>query len=173
MKSKRRVSRSALRSPQPALEALENRTLLTGNVVASVVAGGNLLILGDSKANQIGIETTSGGALQITSLDGTTRINGSTSPFTPSGVTGSVFVFLGAGNDVLQVGGGSPATTIPHDLLIGLGNGNDSVSVATTSIGGNLDIFGGRGGDTISVGSAASSSAVSVSGNVFIAAGCG
>ena len=63
------------------------------------------------EANQIGIQSTSGGALQISSLDGTTKINGSTSPFTANGVTGSVFIFLGQGNDLIQVGGRLRLTT--------------------------------------------------------------
>jgi hypothetical protein len=173
MKSRRRRSRSAVRAGQWAVECLEQRVLLTGNVLAAVLPGGNLLVLGDSKANQIGIQSTLGGGLQISSLDGTTTINGTAGPFTTSGVTGSVYVFLGLGNDVVQVGGGTLTTTIPQNLLIALGGGNDTASVANTSIGGSLSIFGGRGGDTVSVGSAATSSAVSVGGNVFLFGGFG
>jgi Ca2+-binding RTX toxin-like protein len=162
-----------LAAPQWAIECLEARTLLTGNVMAAILPGGNLLVLGDSKANQIGIQSTSGSALQISSLDGTTTINGSSGPFTTSGVTGSVFVFLGAGNDVIHVGGGTMTTSIPQNLLIGLGNGTDTAEVANTSVGGNLAIFGGRGGDTVTVGSAATASAVSVDGNLLIYGGFG
>ncbi len=156
-----------------AIECLEERTLLTGNVLASVVANGNLLILGDSKANQIGIQSTVGGALQISSLDGTTKINGSTSPFTANGVTGSVFIFLGQGNDVIQVGGPSLTTNLPQNLLIVGGNGNDTVDIANASIGGSVAIFGGGGSDTVAVGSAATATAVTVGGNLLIDGGLG
>ena len=156
-----------------AIECLEERTLLTGNVLAAVLANGNLLVLGDSKANQIGIQSTAGGALQISSLDGTTKINGSTSPFTANGVTGSVFIFLGQGNDVIQVGGPSLTTNIPQNLLIVGGNGNDTVDIANASIGGSVAIFGGGGSDTIAVGSAATATAVTVGGNLLIDGGLG
>jgi hypothetical protein len=173
MRPRRKSSRSALRAPQMAIERLEERTLLTGNVLASVVANGNLLILGDSKANQIGIQSTVGGALQISSLDGTTKINGSTSPFTANGVTGNVFIFLGQGNDVIQLGGPSLTTNLPHNLLIVGGNGNDTVDIANASIGGSVAIFGGGGSDTVAVGSAATATAVTVGGNLLIDGGLG
>jgi large repetitive protein len=173
MRARRKSSRSALRTPQMAIECLEERTLLTGNVLAAVLANGNLLVLGDSKANQIGIQSTAGGALQISSLDGTTKINGSTSPFTANGVTGSVFIFLGQGNDVIQVGGPSLTTNIPQNLLIIGGNGNDTVDIANASIGGSVAIFGGGGSDTIAVGSAATATAVTVGGNLLIDGGLG
>ena len=173
MKARRKSLRSAVGPAQWALECLEQRTLLTGNVIAAVVAGGNLLVLGDSKANQIGIQSTAGGGLKISSLDGTTKINGSTSPFTASGVTGSVTILLGQGNDVLHIGGGTPQTVIPQNLLIVLGNGQDTVDIATATIGGNASIFGGSGGDTVAVGSAATSSLVNVGGNLLINGGAG
>jgi hypothetical protein len=173
MRRRRKSSRSALRAPQCAIECLEERTLLTGNVLASVLPSGNLLILGDSKANQIGIQSTAGGALQISSLDGTTKINGSTSPFTASGVTGSVFIFLGQGNDVIEVGDSSLTTNIPQNLLMICGSGNDTIDIANTSIGGSVAIFGGGGSNTVAVGSAASTTAVSVGGNLLIDGGLG
>ncbi len=173
MKSIRRSSRSALRAGQSAIECLEERTLLTGNVLAAVLPGGNLVVLGDSKANQVGIQSTSGGGLQISSLDGTTKINGTAGPFTANGVTGNVYIFLGQGNDLVQVGGGTLTTSIPQNLLIALGNGNDTVQIATATIGGSVSIFGGTGNDTVTVGSAATATAVSVGGNLLIDGGFG
>lgn len=144
------------RTCEAAIECLEERTLLTGNVLAAVVHGGNLLVLGDSKANQIAIQSTAGGGLQISSLDGTTKINGSTNPFTANGVTGGVYIFLGQGNDVLQIGVGgatptvSPAipvvtTSIPQNLLVVTGNGNDTVTIENTTIGEVLPSTAGSG----------------------------
>jgi hypothetical protein len=184
MKPRRKSSSSAPRAWQPAIECLEQRILLTGNVLAAVLPGGNLLVLGDSKANQIGIQSTAGGALQISSLDGTTKINGSTNPFTASGVTGNVYIFLGQGNDVLQIGGASVAptvspavvpvtTSIPQNLLIVTGNGNDTVNIENTSIGGSVAIFGGIGSDVFTVGSPATGVAVMVGNNLLIDGGFG
>jgi hypothetical protein len=184
MKPRRKLSRSAPRACQSAIECLEERTLLTGNVLASVVRGGNLLVLGDLKANQIAIQSTGGGGLQISSLDGTTKINGSTSPFTANGVTGGVYIFLGQGNDVLQIGVGgatptiSPAipaitTNIPQNLLVVTGNGNDTVTIENTAIGGSAAIFGGIGADVFTVGSPATGIPVTVGSNLLVEGGFG
>jgi hypothetical protein len=173
MKSRRKSSGSALRACQTAIECLEERTLLTGNVLAAVLPGGNLLVLGDSKANQIGIQSTSGGGLQISSLDGTTKINGTAGPFTANGVTGNVYIFMGQGNDVVQMGGGTLTTNIPKNLLIATGNGNDMVHIASTAIGGSVSIFGGTGNDTMTVGSASTATAVSIGDDLLIYGGFG
>jgi large repetitive protein len=168
----KRTSRRTLSAPRYALERLEDRTLLSGNVTATVTSGGNLLVVGDSKGNQIAIQTTSG-ALQVSSLDGTTTINGGSGPFTPTGFTGDVDVFMRQGADVVDVGGSGDVTSLPHNLVIDTGTGNDTVAVENASIGGNLAIFGGAGSDTFTVGSSSSETAVSVGGNVFIVGGTG
>jgi large repetitive protein len=184
MKPRRKLSRSAPRACESSIECLEERTLLTGNVLAAIVRGGNLLVLGDSKANQIAIQSTSSGALQISSLDGTTKINGSTNPFTANGVTGGVYIFLGQGNDVLQigVGGSTPAvspavpittTSIPQNLLVVTGNGNDTVTIENTAIGGSAAILGGIGTDVFTVGSPATGIPVSVGSNLLVEGGFG
>jgi large repetitive protein len=183
MRPRRKSSHSAPRACQSAVEFLEQRTLLTGNVLAAIVQG-NLLVVGDSKANQIGIQSTSGGGLQISSLDGTTKINGSTNPFTTNGLKGNVYIFLGLGNDVLQIGGSgvaqtpSPAvvpitTTIPQNLLVVTGNGNDTVNIENTAIGGSAAIIGGIGTDVFTVGSPPTGVAVTVGGNLQIDGGYG
>ena len=86
MRQGKRNSRQRLVKTGWALERLEDRTLLSGNVAATVTSAGNLLVVGDAKANQIAIQTTSG-ALQVSSLDGTTMINGGSGPFTAAGFT--------------------------------------------------------------------------------------
>lgn len=184
MKPRRKLSRFAPRACDAAIESLEQRTLLTGNVIAAVVHGGNLLVLGDSKANEIAIQSTAGGALQISSLDGTTKINGSTNPFVANGVTGGVYIFLGQGNDVLQIGvGGATSTvsaaippvttTIPQNLLVVTGNGNDTVTIENTAIGGSAAIIGGIGTDVFTVGSPATGIPITVGGDLFVEGGFG
>ena len=59
-------------------ERLEDRTLLAGNIVARIT-GGNLSITGDAQANQVLVEKVGPSSVQLTSLDGTTRINNNTS----------------------------------------------------------------------------------------------
>jgi hypothetical protein len=171
MRSKR-IRRRFFSSPRWAIERIEDRTLLTGNVIAHVVAG-NLVVVGDNKANEIGLQSTSGGKLELVSLDGTTTINGSSSPFTTSAVTGGVSIALGSGNDVVDVGDTSLATSLPHGLLIILGNGADQVQIENTSIGGSIVILGGNGGDTIAIGSPSTSADVSVGADVAIVGGNG
>lgn len=172
MKARRRFSRSPLRTPQfGVVEYLEDRTLLTGNVTAAVM-GGNLKIVGDNSANQISIQSTAGG-LQITSLDGTTKINGGNGPVTLSGVTGNASISMGRGDDVLKIGGGAVTTTFAHNVSIDVGDGNDTLNIATTSIGGNLSIAGGNGSDTFTIGSADEATVVSIGGNLCIVGGQG
>jgi hypothetical protein len=173
MRHGKRNSRQRLVKSGWALERLEDRTLLSGNVAATVTAAGNLLVIGDTKANQIAIQDTSGGALQVSSLDGTTTINGGSGPFTATGFTHDVDVFMNRGDDVVHVGGSGPVTSLPHNLVIDTGAGADTVDVENTSIGGNLLLFGGTGSDTFSVGSPSTESSVSVSGSVVIVGGSG
>jgi hypothetical protein len=168
----KRTLRRARFSPRWALERLEDRTLLSGNVTATVTAG-NLLLVGDAKANQILIQSTSGGALQVSSLDGTTTINGGSGPFTSTSVTGNVTVFMKQGADVVDVGGTGMLTTLPKNLFVDTGSGDDTVDVENASIGGNVAIFGGAGNDTFTIGSSTSETAVSVGGSVFIVGGTG
>jgi hypothetical protein len=167
----KRTTRRARSSPRWALERLEDRTLLSGNVSATVTGAGNLLVVGDAKGNEILIQSTSGGALQVSSLDGTTTINGGSSPFSTTGVTGNVAVFMKQGADVVDVGGTGMLTTVPKNLFIDTGSGDDTVDVENASIGGNIAIFGGAGSDTFTVGSSNSETAVSVGGSVYIVGG--
>jgi hypothetical protein len=167
----KRTTRRAHVSPRWALERLEDRTLLSGNVTATVTNAGNLLVVGDAKGNEILIQSTSGGALQISSLDGTTTINGGSTPFSTTGVTGNVAVFMKQGADVVDVGGTGMLTTLPKNLFIDTGSGDDTVDVENASIAGNVAIFGGAGSDTFTIGSSNSETAVSVGGSVYIVGG--
>jgi hypothetical protein len=169
----KRTSRRNLTSPRWAFERLEDRTLLSGNVTAIVTSGGNLQVVGDAKDNQIVIQSTSTGALQVSSLDGTTTINGGNTPFTTSAVTGDVDVFMKQGADVVDVGGEGTLTSLPHNLIVDTGPGDDTVAVENASIGGSVALFGGVGSDTFTVGSSESEAPVSVSGSVFIIGGTG
>jgi len=167
----KRTTRRNRFSPRWALERLEDRTLLSGNVTAIVTSGGNLVVTGDAQGNQIRIQSASGGSLQVSSLDGTTTINGGSTPFSTTGVTGNVAVFMKQGADVVDVGGTGMLTTLPKNLFIDTGSGDDTVDVENASIADNVAIFGGAGSDTFTVGSSNSETAVSVGGSVYIVGG--
>ena len=62
-----------------ALEPLESRVVLDGNVRA-FISGGNLRIIGDSAGNEIVIEQSRMRSFRISSRDGSTTINGRSGP---------------------------------------------------------------------------------------------
>jgi hypothetical protein len=169
----RRTSRQNRLSPRWALERLEERILLSGNVTATVTNTGNLRVIGLAKGSEIQIQSTSTGALQVSSLDGTTTINGSTSPFTTSAVTGDVDVFMLQTNDVVDIGGSGTVTNVPHNLVVAALGGNDTVAVENATIGGSISIVGFVGSDTFTVGSGDTESLVGVGGSVSIFGGSG
>jgi large repetitive protein len=167
----KRMSRHARFSPRWALERLEDRTLLSGNVVA-VVNHGNLVVTGQATGNEVLIQSAPSG-LQVSSLDGTTTINGGPGPFTATGFTADVNVFMKHGSDVVDVGGTGMLTSLPHNLLVVTGAGGDTVSVENASITGNVTLVGGAGSDTLTVGSSSTEALVTVGGSVFIVGATG
>jgi hypothetical protein len=139
----------------------------------AVTAAGNLRVVGDAQGNEIVIESTSGGALRVSSLDGTTTINGGSSPFSTTAVTGDVDVFMKQGDDVVDVGGTGTQTTLPHNLLINMGTGNDTVAVTNASITGNVVLFARNGSDTFTIGGSSSDTGVTVGGSVLVVGATG
>ncbi len=86
------------------VESVERRVLLAGDVMASLSAGGDLTLRGDSEANQIRIGLE-GDEVVVASLDSTT-INGETEfRFNASELTRNVRVNLAGGDDVVVIGG--------------------------------------------------------------------
>ncbi|MCA9031954.1 MAG: peptidylprolyl isomerase, partial [Planctomycetaceae bacterium] len=151
-------------------ETLETRTLLSGNVSASIL-NGNLYLNGDSAANELEV-VESNGDLVVSGLNSTT-INNSTSFVLTSGGTtfgGMVFVGLGNGDDSLQINTGAELSsdvyvndlfgrtsigingaTIGGDLNIVTGKGDDLVSLDGATVGGSLRFFAGRGHNLLSI----------------------
>ena len=169
----KRTSRRTLVGPRWALERLEERTLLSGNVTATVTNSGNLAVIGLAKNSQILIQSTPTGALQVSSLDGTTTINGTSTPFTTSAVTGDVDVFMLQTGDVVDIGGSGTVTNVPKNLAVITLGGNDTVAVENASIGGNVTLIGFLGSDEFTVGGTTGETPVSVGGNVAIVGGTG
>jgi hypothetical protein len=142
------------------LEALEDRTLLSGNVLAYWDANipGQLDIKGDNGNNSIAIYQTAPGVLHVAGIvnlgpppDATT-VNGVPSQdFALSSIT-SINVALQGGKDTVNVGGaGSAAFKIPGNLTIMAGGGTDTFT--TTGIKSNTVYIRatGPGKDTITM----------------------
>jgi len=111
------------RRPTRTFETLENRSLLTGNVVAAVDGGGNLSITGDAKSNIIYLAETASGGWRIQGLD--TKINGHAKTFVTAPVTGNISVDMGDGNDQLFMQDGR----VLGNLSVQMGNGKNSMSL--------------------------------------------
>ena len=99
-----------------AVERLESRALLAGNVNV-FVSGGSLFVRGDNADNLVLIQQTGDGQYTVTGLDygaagfadppfsaGPTSINGQFETQTFSGVTGDFIIDLKKGDDGLGIG---------------------------------------------------------------------
>jgi VCBS repeat-containing protein len=186
MRSRRkRVSRVLLQQLQGAIEQLEDRTLLSGNVLVSLSSSGALTIRGDQSANNIAIQQTASG-VQVSSTDaGATEINGGAGPFTASATVNSISVALRGGDNSLQIGDPSgQALDITGKLTITATSGNNTISIANAQVGKSVAISVGRGNNSIVIGSTSSTGtgdplsdvnlgSVSISGNLTVSAGNG
>jgi hypothetical protein len=115
---------------QLAVETLEGRAMMAGNVSA-FVSSGSLYVNGDGFGNGVAITKVGYEAYQVSGISqagASTRINGTTVR-TFYNVSDDIRVSLGNGNDFLRIGGASELTrmVLPDDLFIDMGNGNDSV----------------------------------------------
>lgn len=129
--SRRQHFRSAVRQLL-ALESLEARAMLAGNVTASVTRG-TLNIKGDAEANSIVISQTpsvSGGFTITPMTDSNTTINGGTVAINLTGVL-RVSIKMEAGND--QVGIGNDVEFV-HELFASLAEMEEEEVVEQSSL---------------------------------------
>ena len=127
------------------LESLEGRSLMAGNVFATIRLG-SLNIEGDSKANEIAVVDLGGGRVQVTGQNGT-KVNGLSSLI----VTGNTTDFkadLKGGNDIISWRG-IESHVVPR-FCIEAGIGDDSVFVDHL-FAGRAKVEGGLGNDVIEV----------------------
>ncbi len=169
-----RLRRSAVRRgtrSYHALESLESRTLLAGNVTA-VVEGGNLTLTGDDAANSVEVSVVDGDIV-VTGLDDTT-VNDSTDAFVAvTGATtlsGNLTSSLGSGDDTLRVTGeltvsgttsvtdssgvsqvGITDATLDGNVSISTGDSADEISITGSTLGANLTVNAGGGDNQVSV----------------------
>ena len=128
-----------------ALEKLQIRELLAGDVTAAVT-NGFLVVRGDDAANELTIERVSGDRVRVTGATGTT-INGLTQP---------AILKVRKGYDIATGGGDDKLTVIGlnafgrYEIRMELGAGNDTL-VASNLVAQRIHSNGGAGNDSITV----------------------
>jgi hypothetical protein len=148
-----------------AVEGLEHRQVLAGNVLATMV-GGNLMIQGDAGDNGVLLHTAADGTVEVSGMDagaGATTINGSTEPFVATGVRHLTRVHLGRGDDSLQISTEVGAETDGQTsdgllgnlvgrkhLLINTGIGSDTVD-AEVAADVSVHLLGNQAQDDVSI----------------------
>jgi hypothetical protein len=133
-----------------AIECLEDRALLSGNAFVAVSPTGYLIVRLKGNGDNIAIQSTSNGQLQVSGLNGTT-INGGNTPFIATGVTDAVrIVVMDGSGDVIQVGGGTTQTVLPENLVVKMNTGPNSLVVSNVSITGSFRVERGPG-DAVTV----------------------
>jgi large repetitive protein len=130
------------------LESLENRSMMAGDVQASVVAG-DLFLTGDAFGNQIQIHQTSGNFYRVSGDNGT-KINGQLARIFR--VTGSMNVNLAGGDDTLKMGGIAFQDNVSGNLNVRMGAGKDTVNLGRVTIGGTTTINTEADADRVDLG---------------------
>lgn len=129
-----------------AMETLEGRLMLAGDVTAVITSGGDLLITGDSGDNAIAITVGLGGEINIAAGDADTTINGGAAA-SLTGLTGDVLIRMRDGSDSVSLTG----LTLPGRVRIDGGRGNNTVLVDTTSVTGDLTVKNLMGTQAVSL----------------------
>lgn len=112
-------------SKKLAIENLEPRAMLAGDVTVSVVQG-SIKISGDVQGNEIAVTDLGGGLVEVAGQNGTT-INGQAGPLSFPGVQSGVKINLKDGNDIVSFKGNS--LHVLTRVSIETGAGTDTVSV--------------------------------------------
>lgn len=115
--------------------------------VAVVLVDGHLRVRGDAEANLISLVSEAPAEITVGSFDGEGTINGGSEPFIAQGVQDVTFV-AGAGDDVVNLVDLFPGT-VPGDMTLATGSGNDSIGFDDTSVGGELTVATGAGDDAV------------------------
>ena len=138
------------------LELLETRQMLAGDVSVRV-AGGDLIVNGDSNGNEIVIRSTATSGEFLVQGIGGTKVEG-TNSVTVQGVDDDVRINLrGGDNIVLMTAYGSDFLChnfSVNDVRIRTGNGNDIVEFDNTMVVGNARVSTRGGHDVVFIHSA-------------------
>jgi hypothetical protein len=139
-----------------AFQALEPRAMMAGDVTVNVV-NGDLVVTGDSGANEVAIfqTITDGqlipGSFFVNGVNGTTINGGAGATF--AGATRDFKIDLAGGSDRLTLGQGNHFSTfrVLGDLDIKMGNGANRVNLQGITVHDDASITTGTGGDNIQV----------------------
>lgn len=119
------------------VQALEERTLLAGNVIASF-GGGNLKLRGDNLANHFSVSTNANGIVVAGFFD--TTVNGQAT----QEYSGAQFV---PGNLKITAKGGDDSVlldvAVEGNAAINMGGGSDLYGMAQADVAGNLKVNAG------------------------------
>lgn len=131
----------ALLHTRPALEVLEDRMALSGNVTAQLVSG-SLIVTGDNNVANLTVSQARRGQITLTGAD--TKINGASRPVTFSGLTGDLVFNFGTGSDSLTFDQTRPII-LPGSLTVHGGQQTNSIatlggSAGPLQVGGSLNI---------------------------------
>jgi hypothetical protein len=129
-----------------ACETLEDRTLPAGNVTA-LVSAGILNVVGDDAANRVLVAATGEHTFVLTSLDGSTTLNGGTGPVQLDGVN-AINVQMRGGDDFVHVTGTRGGLVVYADT----GAGDDGLAVTFARHEGMTSLNTGAGDDVVSIG---------------------
>jgi hypothetical protein len=135
-------------------DALEDRRMMA---VTANITGGDLVIRGDGAADQIQITQAVQnnqpipGQYFIQGLNGT-KINGQASLIAVN-VNDDFDIDLRGGNDRLVLGnnGASNRTTVPDELRVKMGTGNNKLYIQGITVLGDATLETGSGNDTLSI----------------------
>ncbi len=148
-RDRRSNKRLHIQQSAESIQLLEARTLLTGNVVASL-SGPNVFVTGDAADNQLEVAVVNNQVV-LRGLTNTS-INGSTALFVIAANTdtapGNITIQTGAGNDSVVF---NRNVKVAGNAFVDGGAGNDSLSVAGATFQQSLSMYGRAGTDTISV----------------------
>lgn len=147
-----------------SVERLEKRSVMAGNVTASVTSAGDLLIEGDAEDNFVRVDSIGPGEWQVGGLNNT-LVNGSLTPLSFT-ANRNVFINLRGGNDALfLVGQGKDKVTVANPVTIKFGSGNDAFIVENFATNSDLRIHGEAGDDQLIVSNATIRRRLFVEGN--------
>ncbi len=122
------------------LESLEVRTMLTGNVNASMISG-------DSRNNAFRVRPSSSGAeIVVEGFEGTSINGRATARFDMRNLRDDIRVSTGGGNNKFSIG----ELEVPDDVIVRGGSGRDFAAVVTL-VGGDVSMSLGGGADTAAV----------------------
>jgi hypothetical protein len=140
---------SARRKPLLGVESLEARDVPAGNVTVQVI-GGDLVVTGDNASNGVLIRQIGNGVYSVAGSNITT-VNGSLLPRTFSGVFDDIRVNMNGGNDIVDVRGAvfTNNFTVPTDLVINGGTGNDRIDIANAFVRDDVFVETGSGRDIV------------------------